>query len=149
MTTIAYKDGIIAYDSRTIRGDYILTDNVNKKRETEENFYFMSGSVDEFKAFIELYEKNIQPTHKLDVCAFIVSRCEKRIYYAACWETNEGLFLIHKTEVDCAQAIGSGTSFAMTAMDCGKSAIEAVKTAMIRDPKTGGEVHSFALVEYK
>ena len=36
MTTIAYKDGIIAYDSRAMRGDCILTDNIDKKRETEE-----------------------------------------------------------------------------------------------------------------
>ena len=86
MTTIAYKDGVIAYDSRATRGDYILTDNADKKRETEENFYFMSGSVDEFKTFIDLYERNKQPTHKLDVCVFVNSKRERKLYYAACWK---------------------------------------------------------------
>ena len=143
MTTIAYKDGIIAYDSRATRGDYILTDKADKKRETEENFYFMSGSVDEFKAFIALYESGEQPTHKLDICAFVNSKRERKLYYAACWKSDEGLFLIHETEVDCYQAIGSGTSFAFTAMDCDKTAVEAVKISMLRDPKTGGEIKDF------
>ena len=83
MTTIAYKDGIIAYDSRAMRGDYVLTDKADKKIETEENFYFMSGSVDEFKSFIDLYERSEQPTHKLDVCAFVNNKRERKLYYAA------------------------------------------------------------------
>lgn len=145
MTTIAYKDGIIAYDSRATRGDYILTDKADKKRETEENVFFMSGLVDEFKAFIDLYERSEQPTHKLDINAFINSKIEKKLYYAACWKSDEGVYLIHETEVDCHQAIGSGTSFAYTAMDCGKTAEEAVKIAMLRDPKTGGEVKIFQI----
>lgn len=143
MTTIAYKEGVIAYDSRATRGDYILSDKVDKKRETEENIFFMSGSVDEFNAFIDLYEKGEQPTHKLDVKAFVNSKKERKLYYAACWRTDEGLFLIHETEVDCHQAIGSGTSFAMTAMDCGLSAEKAIELAMLRDPKTGGEIKEF------
>lgn len=143
MTTIAYKDGIIAYDSRAMRGDYILSDRVEKKIETEDNIFFMSGSVDEFKSFIDLYERSEQPTHKLDINAFVYSKSEKKLYYSACWKTDEGIYLIHEVEVDCPQAFGSGASFAYAAMDCGKTSEEAIKIAMIRDPKTGGEIKVF------
>ena len=147
MTTIAYKDGIIAYDSRAMRGDCILTDNTDKKRETEENFFFLAGCIDDFKAFIDLYEKSEQPTHKVDVWGFVNNKRERKLYYAGCWKSEEGLFLIHETEVDCYQAIGSGTSFAMTAMDCEKTASEAIKIAMLRDPKTGGEIKEFKVYD--
>lgn len=143
MTTIAYKDGIIAYDSRAMRGDYILSDNVEKKIDTGKNIFFMAGPVDEFKDFISLYEYGEQPNYKLNINAFVYSKSENKLYYAACWKTDEGIFLIHEVDVDCPQAFGSGASFAYTAMDCGKTSEDSVKIAMIRDPKTGGEIKTF------
>lgn len=145
MTTIAYKDGIIAYDSRVMRGDYILNDNADKKTETEKNVFFMAGSVDEFKDFISLYEDSKQPTHKLDVNAFVYSKTERKLYYSGCWKTDEGLFLIHEVEVDCPQAFGSGASFAYAAMDCGRTSYEAIKITVLRDSKTGGEIKTFEI----
>lgn len=145
MTTIAYKDGLVAYDSRAMRGEFILTDEADKKIETEDNLFFMSGSVDEFEAFINLYEKCEQPTHKLDIVAFVFNKTEKRLFHTACWKTDEDLYLCHRTKVDCHQSIGSGASFAYTAMDCGKSSYEAVEMAKKRDGKTGGKVNTFSI----
>ncbi len=42
-------------------------------------------------------------------------------------------------------AAGSGAKCALTAMDCGKSAIEAVRLAARRDPYTGGRIVSMSL----
>ena len=35
MTTIAYKDGVIAYDSRLIRDDLIMSDDYDKHLEQD------------------------------------------------------------------------------------------------------------------
>jgi hypothetical protein len=40
-------------------------------------------------------------------------------------------------------AIGTGTDHAITAMDCGLSAREAVKMAMKRDTGTGGRIRTY------
>ena len=42
-------------------------------------------------------------------------------------------------------AIGSGSPHAITAMDCGKSAVQAVQMAAKRDPATGGRVVTMRL----
>lgn len=44
-------------------------------------------------------------------------------------------------------AIGSGMYYALTAMDCGCSAEEAVKMAAKRDVNTGGEIRIFKIQE--
>lgn len=41
-------------------------------------------------------------------------------------------------------AVGSGAPFAITAMDCGKTAAEAVAAAIKRDPNSGGAVQVFS-----
>ena len=51
---------------------------------------------------------------------------------------------IWKTRIDlrCADAIGSGSPFALTAMDMGASAYQAVEMAAKRDTSTGGKIRT-------
>lgn len=44
-------------------------------------------------------------------------------------------------------AIGSGAAYAVAAMDCGKSAAQAVRIAARRDPYTGGRIVTLRLPE--
>ena len=39
-------------------------------------------------------------------------------------------------------AVGSGAVFAIAAMDCGKSAVEAIRIAKKRDVNTGGRIRT-------
>lgn len=145
MTTIAYKDGIVAYDSRLTRGDYILTDKSDKKHETDKNVFFMSGSIDEYPMFVEMFEGGkIKPKWELDVSAFVWSKGLKNLFYAGTFERN-GDISVFSSEIMELQAIGSGSQFAVSAMDHGKTAKEAVEYAMTRDPGTGGVVYEFKI----
>ena len=45
MTTIAYKSGIIAYDSRFTCGDIIEDDDVDKRIDRDGKTFFLSGNL--------------------------------------------------------------------------------------------------------
>lgn len=51
--------------------------------------------------------------------------------------------------IDAPHAWGSGASFAFSALDMGKGAVEAVKAAARRDVYTGGKVVSYSIQEKK
>lgn len=138
MTTIAYKDGVIAYDSRGTRGDIISNDNLDKRVMSDGIAFFMAGSVADYKHLIDGYTKGARPPKESDVDALIV---DKGVVYRA--GTGDGEFWFHPAQpVD---AIGSGTRFALTAMDCGLSARDAVKMAAKRDTGTGGKIRTFKI----
>lgn len=136
MTTIAYKDGIIAYDSRATRGNLIADDNYNKCVNVDGLLFFFAGSVCDLKHLIDGYVKGIDPPKSSDICAFVVDA--GKVYRIG---TDEGL--LWKDDVLPIDAAGSGYAHAMTAMDCGLSAIEAVKMAAKRDTGTGGKIRHY------
>lgn len=55
MTTIAYKDGVIAYDSRVTRSGTIVSDNAPKCQVVDGVSFFLSGAVCDEKALIAAY----------------------------------------------------------------------------------------------
>ena len=56
MTTIAYKDGIIAYDSRCLCGNAIVDDNIDKHLAIEGLHFFFSGNTGDQVALLEAYK---------------------------------------------------------------------------------------------
>ena len=60
---------------------------------------------------------------------------------------HEGVF--NEDELICNDAYGSGAQFALSALDFGKSAKEAVEYAATRDIYTGGKVHVFDIETMK
>lgn len=136
MTTIAYKDGVIAYDSRSTAGDLISNDNFDKKFIVDGVVFIMSGATSDFKKFIDLYFCKITEFKNIDVSALVVDKGELFLC-SVCDDI--GLWkqpLVRDNPV----SIGSGSNFALTAMDLGLSAVQAVKTAIKRDCKSGGKV---------
>lgn len=139
MTTIAYKDGIIAYDSRSTQGSLITSDKTDKKYKCNDVLFFYCGTLSDLPYAVEGY---IHKKHSIsgDSEALVIDQ-NKLILFGmdetGCWwETLD----LTKT-----RAIGSGSHHAYTAMDMGASAAESVKMAMLRDTCTGGRIRTYKI----
>ena len=137
MTTIAHKNGIIAYDSRLTDNNIIMSDSYNKHIEKNSVHFFLTGSTCYFDEFCGGYfDPKTEFIKSSDVCALVVDGT--RLYLV---NIVEGL--MKRSPVDYVDAIGSGCEFALAFMDSGKTAKEAVEATMKRDVGTGGTVHEF------
>lgn len=141
MTTIAYKGGIIAVDSRIVRGSMIVTDCSKEKfKWVDGHVFFMAGVVADYEYFIESFFAG-KPSVKtsIDVAAFVFDEILHDLYYSA---VDNELHEFWKCKLDKSipAAIGSGSPYALTAMDCSRSAQDAVRMASKRDTDTGGEI---------
>lgn len=136
MTTIAYKDGVIAYDSRVTRGTTIDYDDYEKCIESNGVKFALSGATGDHPRLIEAY---FGADHKnVDACALAF---DGETIWVVGHNDADGLW---KTAVspERVYAIGSGSSHALTAMDMGASAAEAIEMAKKRDTCTGGQVRT-------
>ncbi len=143
MTTIVFKDGIIAYDSRRTAGDLIISDHVDKKLVVSGISFFISGAPSDFKRFTNQYLNDCRtgdPTSHLS--AFVV--CGDEICLSG-WSSEE--LWTYPMEEEICYAIGSGREYAFAAMDMGATAKEAVKIAMGRDTGTGGRIRTHKLID--
>jgi ATP-dependent protease HslVU (ClpYQ) peptidase subunit len=138
MTTIAYKDGIIACDSRQTRGSSIVSDDTSKCEIVDGVSFFLSGAVCDEKALIAAYFGTKSPD-PVECSGFVVDG--GRLMMVG-HDDKTGIW---KQELDLSNpdAIGSGSSYALAAMDMGASAEDAVRAAMKRDIYTGGSVRTY------
>ena len=140
MTTIAYKDGVIAYDSRVTAGGVIISDKFNKKFTLNSVVFFISGSVSDIDDIISLYpEKDIEK--EISFSAFVVDGYGAWLYAS----DGDGIAFRMSLNGFSDDAIGSGCDHARTAMDCGLSARDAVKMAAKRDTMTGGRIRTYRI----
>lgn len=138
MTTIAYKDGIVAYDSRTSAGSVITNDNADKHYERNGVHFFMCGTLADYEAFFAAFE-GAKPEIDPDVnCLALI---DGKAFICG-YEAGKGVW---RSPIDMAQsyAIGSGSEFAWGAMDCGASAYQAIEIAAKRDAGTGGKIRVY------
>ena len=140
MTTIVYKDGVIAYDSRCTRSGIIESDNTEKKVIINGIVYFGCGTLTDAERFAEYYEKR-EASGKVNFEALVI---DSGIVYDSSVCDDEGFW---RNEIDEPFAIGSGKMFAFTAMDMGASAKEAVEMAIKRDMYSGGKVRTFKMIK--
>lgn len=144
MTTIAYNvdKHEIAVDSRATCENLIISDREEKWFITDDYLFFFAGSAH----IIDLIH-----AHYPDIDFDGNSNCQGFIYHrhsgelhSVVWVEGERIDnIIHDNF-----ALGSGMHHALTAMDLGASAKQAVKAAMKRDNATGGKVHVFKLNDY-
>lgn len=141
MTTIVYdhKNGQIACDSRMTRSGVVLSDSAPKWRYDKSVILFFTGCTCDFEQFMQHYGKHgAKPDAEVEADAFIV---KEGIVYEAGFSKTHGYF---ETPLrDYSSSIGSGQSFALAALDFGKTAKEAVEYAATRDIYTGGQVSVF------
>lgn len=140
MTTIAYKDGVIAYDSQVTRGDVITYDDYEKCTEQNGVKFFCSGTVSDHQKLIDVYF-GAKPEGNIDVVALVLNN-------GALWlvavDDSTGLWAA-PVALDRPYAIGSGSPYAFTAMDMGATARQAVEMATKRDTSTGGTIRTVTI----
>ncbi|HBP4991375.1 TPA: proteasome subunit beta [Pseudomonas aeruginosa] len=140
MTTIAYKDGVIAYDSRITRGNLITDDDYDKCIERDGVKFFLSGPTCDYDTLVGAYFGAL-PSGK--VCAFAIVLDADRLMLIAV-DDDTGLWR-SPIQADRPYAIGSGAPYAFAAMDMGASAEMAVEMAARRDTSTGGKVRTLRI----
>lgn len=138
MTTIAYHhgDGQIAVDSQTTSGGVICSSSEDKTIKNKYGLWVFAGQCSDQEQLSNL-EHDDQVSVFPDSEALLIK--ESKVYHVC---VTKDKFCAH-TLLDYNYTLGSGGLFALTAMDFGKSAKEAVKYAMTRDIYTGGRVRVF------
>ncbi|MDY7559949.1 proteasome subunit beta [Pseudomonas sp. CCC3.2] len=136
MTTIAYKDGVVAYDSRSTAREKIVSDDAEKCIEEWGVKFILSGCASDFPALMDAYFGS-EPRGN-GIAGFAIDG-------GALWligiSEDDG-FWKERLRLDQSCAIGSGADHAITAMDMGASAAEAVEMAKKRDIYSGGLVRT-------
>lgn len=140
MTTIAYKDGVIAYDGRQTRNDRIVSDSAAKCQVVDGVSFFLSGAVCDEKALIAAYFGTASSV-PVECSGYAVDGGKLMMI------GHDDTTGIWKQDLDPANpdAMGSGAQYALAAMDMGASAEDAVRAAMKRDIYTGGAVRTVTI----
>ncbi|AMO44165.1 proteasome subunit beta [Ruegeria phage vB_RpoS-V10] len=145
MTTVAYKDGVLAADTMMVRGDEPSYGAVKIFR-TEKFLVGMSGGYANIIPFHHwLLEKELDidtagDLHKYwgDVPDYCSGLCALLIDRNGCiWNAVDAPPVCIPAKMD---TIGSGGPYAMGAMSYGASAPDAVRVARKHDINTGGAV---------
>ncbi|NMZ77487.1 proteasome subunit beta [Pseudomonas nitroreducens] len=139
MTTIAYKDGVIAYDSLVTAGGTVIYDDFDKKRERNGVLFFGCGSTADIELLITAYFGET-PNCELDARAIAFRDGKLSLLVFESGRVFESEILPERP-----YAIGSGQDHAWTAMDMGATAYQAVQLAAKRDTGTGGNIRTFQI----
>ena len=144
MTTILYdyKNQQIAIDSRTTCDSIIVDDKAIKYIDKGDKLWFCSGATGDFETFISHYNPLTETNPHINADAFFLiteGDCIGGVYLAVI--DRDGIY--KECIMDHDQALGSGSSWALAALDHGKTAKEAIEYAMTRDIYSGGKVHVY------
>lgn len=138
MTTIVYdhKNKLIATDGRISCGGVISTDQAEKRIVKEEVAFYFCGKVCDEQLFMEgFFGKKI--TEVPECRALVVDGLTAYL----CEFNND--CILEKCPLTYNESIGSGREFALSAMDFGKNAKEAVEYACTRDLYSGGLIRVY------
>lgn len=139
MTTIAYRDGVVAIDTLSV-ADGMVVDHAYEKCIVKDGvMFFMTGSTSDHDKLVDEY---FSPTGRDTGNAYAIVADKGKIFIIGGEEGGKGIFKCPNNRENYI-SIGSGERFAISAMDHGKSAKEAVEYAMRRDIYTGGEVRVY------
>lgn len=138
MTTIVYDHSTqqIAIDGRTRSGTLINTEDAVKWIKRDSQIWFLCGSVSDRERFIDYMNHGSPdaPKWQIECSAFVVEG--GKVYHCVICDEGDPC----KSEIQYSDAMGSGGSFALAAIDFGKTAADAIKYAAKRDSGTGGRI---------
>lgn len=147
MTTVAFRDGVMAGDSRGVDGNVGITPITKvfrKKIKGKEYLFGVAGYWEAALMFIEWFRTRDNALHER-----LMKLKDDTDFDVLIWDGITLLnadALMYLVEVpEPYYAIGSGAPHAITAMDCGKSARQAVQMAARRDIYTGGRIISMKI----
>jgi len=147
MTTIVYdhENKIVAYDSRVTRKSLIISDTYDKLKRIGDLQYIVIGYIPDALELMKLYRGQLSSDEikRIDSSSMIVVLDNAELYACYTFPAHTRGYIIEK--LDRTTAYGSGMGFALTALDCGCSAVEAVQKAALRDVNTGGKIRSVEL----
>lgn len=140
MTTILYshKHKQIAFDSRVLEMTRIVTDDFMKMTEREGVKFFFAGAVSDVDALVQLYFAPDSGIPVLRAQAIVVD--EGRVYV-----TEHSGSTLDTVELTYSDAIGSGSPWALAAVDFGASPRGAIAYAKKKDSATGGRIRIYNL----
>ncbi len=142
MTTIAYKDGVLASDSRLTYNEFICTDKCKKIWRLKDGTLFAaSGDNEGGLAALNALTKGL-PLPKSDREYTAVRILPKGQIYST-----DGALWVRWPEKFI--AIGSGGKYAAAAMRAGADAKSAVKIGIASDVYSGGRVQNLRLQKRK
>lgn len=142
MTTIAYRDGIIAGDGReTCQNDdtasiMIVRDDCVKVHKIGNSLFGAAHGSEAIEILLKQLRKHKGKRGKVkpidgEVAGLLIEKNGSIwLFEGSMWQKIDMPYY----------AVGSGSYYAMAAMDAGASAVEAVEIAMRRDPYSGGLV---------
>lgn len=149
MTTIVYdhKARHIACDSRATSSGLVASDSEIKWHKTDSGeVWFLSGCISDYDLLFDAFKEGDRAFDLPaipDAVAIFVRGGEAFLRGV----TDKGEAWTQK--LTHSRSIGSGSSFAIAAVDFGKSAKDAVKYAATRDIYTGGKVHVYDIASGK
>ena len=141
MTTIAYDGkGTIAVDSRASRGGIICNHDEDKCIQVDGHYFFFAGDFHLAEEMVNCFLNGGSIEQCGDVAAIYVSP-EGQVSTIGFYEDRQ----VVKSDMGVGEiyAIGSGMYHAISAMDLGKTAEQAIEHAATRDPYTGGKIRVF------
>lgn len=151
MTTIAYKDGVLAADGRETEDGVITSEKCQKIFQMSDGRYVAISGDSDWRAVKALIDECGDVPDILDLVSveqehglIIADPEKKRLTYAYVMPADypRTTYTAETLELplDRPFATGSGGSFAIGAMFAGKSAVEAVEIAKKSDIYSGGDV---------
>ena len=150
MTTIAVKDGIMVGDGRCSLGSTVIKDDMVKVFWINNHLMGGAGRTRSISTFAQWLQKHTDYTivnqEVGDLVDLIPPVLQDDEEFTALVLTPDKQVLMYDGNValnlgqDVPASIGSGSVFALAAMDAGSSAEDAVKIAMKRDVYSGGEI---------
>lgn len=139
MTTIAYKDGIIAYDSIVTCNGVVVYKDYDKSAVVDGVWFFIAGAVCDYA---DITSDWFSPKRRTFSASALVVDETKNIFECG---YSDGKMWRERLFEDKFIAIGSGWQFALMAMDFGLSSEDAVKKASERCLYTGGTIRTFKI----
>lgn len=150
MTTIAVKDGVMVGDGRCSLGSTVIKDDMVKVFWINNHLMGGAGRARSISTFAQWLQKHtdyaIVNQEVGDLVDLIPPVLEDDDEFTALVLTPDKQVLMYDGNIalnlgqDVSASIGSGSVFALAAMDAGASAEEAVNIAMKRDVYSGGEI---------
>lgn len=140
MTTIAIKDGIMACDSRITSGNVVNYLGFEKVMRHDDCYYGFAGDCHQIALSKAYIKGEIALEHLPDTVALeVVCMPKKGKPYLL--TITDGC--VTTMDIKGSFSIGSGSSFAMAAMECGATARQAVDVAKKYDIYSGGNTKAY------
>lgn len=157
MTTVVYRDGVMMSDGQVSFGDRIDQTNLKKVRKINGCLVGGAGRLSSVLQFFSWFEEwsNAQLVQgdSPHVQVFI-PECLDDEDFTGLVVFTDGVIFMYEGGKRCYEipgekyyAIGSGADFALSAMDAGATAEEAITVAIKRDVFSGGEIFKEELEE--